>query len=245
MKGPLRSWRRKALQSIFEAGESLRLQFPLEDLGFCYSSPGAATCTPCQAAGGPQAPGQSAAQNLRSQQGRGLEYVQNTELGSRLPHCEIRLMRSEQQHSHRNSSARGSPHQSQQVSQQVYAEGSSVEAYPAKNEKVDRLDDSQHGLISTHDLLDSSSTALTLLLGPGNSAPIWAAAAQDINKTTHILRIAQLVDSPGPGQGLQACDSLEDLPVSVAEDVTGRWKALRQVGLLTCCHHSCELACLR
>ena len=242
MRGPLRAWRRKVLQSIFEAGDSLRLQFPLEDLGFRYSSPGAATCTPRQAVGGPQAPGQSAAQNLRSQQGRGREYVQNTELGSRLPHCEIRLLRSEQQHSHRNSSAQGSSHQSQQASQQTVAEGSSVEAYPAKDEKVDRLDDSQHGLISTHDLLDSSSIALTLLLGPGSAAPIWAAAAQDIDKGTQIFRIAQLVDSRGPGQGLQAGNALEDSPVSVAEDVTGRWKALRQVGLLACCRHSCQLA---
>lgn len=40
--GPLRSWRKKTLQSIFQSGASLRLQFPREDLGFCYERPGAA-----------------------------------------------------------------------------------------------------------------------------------------------------------------------------------------------------------
>ncbi len=37
VRGPLRAWRKKALQRIFEAGDSLRLQFPLEDLGFRYT----------------------------------------------------------------------------------------------------------------------------------------------------------------------------------------------------------------
>ena len=35
--GPLRSWREGQLQEIFRSGASLRLQFPKEDLGFCYS----------------------------------------------------------------------------------------------------------------------------------------------------------------------------------------------------------------
>lgn len=40
--GPLRSWRKQTLQGIFQAGASLRLQFPREDLGFRYDKPGAA-----------------------------------------------------------------------------------------------------------------------------------------------------------------------------------------------------------
>lgn len=40
--GPLRSWREQKLKGIFQSGSSLRLQFPKEDLGFSYNSPGAA-----------------------------------------------------------------------------------------------------------------------------------------------------------------------------------------------------------
>ena len=40
--GPLRAWRKPALQQIFESGDSLRLQFPREDLGFTYTAPGCA-----------------------------------------------------------------------------------------------------------------------------------------------------------------------------------------------------------
>ena len=76
VRGPLKAWRKKALQHIFEAGESLRLQFPLEDLGFTYSMHGAAVCLPHQATDDSDTPAGSAAQNLKSQQGRGMEYVQ-------------------------------------------------------------------------------------------------------------------------------------------------------------------------
>lgn len=41
-KGPLRSWRQAALSKILVAGDSLRLQFPREDLGYMYDRPGAA-----------------------------------------------------------------------------------------------------------------------------------------------------------------------------------------------------------
>jgi len=40
--GPLRSWRNHSLRGIFQRGASLRLQFPREDLGFVYDTPGCA-----------------------------------------------------------------------------------------------------------------------------------------------------------------------------------------------------------
>ena len=46
--GPLRAWRKPALQRIFESGESLRLQFPREDLGFTYTAPGCAVLPDCR-----------------------------------------------------------------------------------------------------------------------------------------------------------------------------------------------------
>ena len=41
-RGAAGLWRGPRLRKLFESGASLRLQFPKEDLGFGYSSPGAA-----------------------------------------------------------------------------------------------------------------------------------------------------------------------------------------------------------
>lgn len=40
--GPLKSYRERELSKIFASGQTLRLQFPKEDLGFVYDNPGAA-----------------------------------------------------------------------------------------------------------------------------------------------------------------------------------------------------------
>ena len=205
VRGPLRAWRKKALQRIFETGDSLRLQFPLEDLGFRYNVPGAAVC-PSSAAADSEAAVQSAgsadsaAQNLRSQQGRGLEYVQNTEPGSRLPHCEISLMSG--QHS---------------------STGQLSEA---------TLTDASHGVTSTHDLLDPSSTALLLIIGQGAGAATWAAAAQELDRESRIFKVVQILDQSMPQEKVSA-------PVqhaaAVAEDISSRWKTLREVSPAICC----------
>ena len=52
-KGPLRSFRQAALSKILAAGDSLRLQFPREDLGYMYNRPGAAVIQDQTPAGEP------------------------------------------------------------------------------------------------------------------------------------------------------------------------------------------------
>lgn len=42
--GPLKPYRERQLAKIFASGQTLRLQFPKEDLGFVYDKPGAAIC---------------------------------------------------------------------------------------------------------------------------------------------------------------------------------------------------------
>lgn len=42
--GPLKGYRERELAKIFASGQTLRLQFPKEDLGFVYDKPGAAIC---------------------------------------------------------------------------------------------------------------------------------------------------------------------------------------------------------
>lgn len=42
--GPLKDWRERQLSNLFASGQTLRLQFPKEDLGFVYSAAGAAVC---------------------------------------------------------------------------------------------------------------------------------------------------------------------------------------------------------
>lgn len=51
--GPLKAWRERKLADIFASGQTLRLQFPKEDLGFVYNQPGAAICPEAAAAADP------------------------------------------------------------------------------------------------------------------------------------------------------------------------------------------------
>ena len=207
VRGPLKAWRRKALQSIFEAGDSLRLQFPLEDLGFCYTAPGSAICLPGHAASSKapaalNAASDTAQQNISAQQGRGLDYVQSTQPGSRLPHCEINFLASEQ-------------HGGGHMTQSSHTETSQVE---------------QQGLpLSTHDLLDAGSTSLLMLLGQGRAAAVWAAAARRLDPRLQTFNIVQILDGPLCEESLQAETVLQDADVRTAQDVSSRWKTLRQV----------------
>lgn len=229
VRGPLRAWRRKALQRIFEAGDSLRLQFPLEDLGFCYSAPGAAVClVPLRAASSAKTAVDSAVQNLRAQKGRGVEYVQNTEPGSRLPHCNIRLLASEQHSSGKDSAARLPQDRSQAEAGQLHTEDPQDASAAGKGAEISQSDQQQADW-STHDLLDAGSTSLLLLLGQGSAAAVWAAAAHSINEEFdfHTFRIVQLLDGQRSAQRLHQA-------VLVAEDVRGKWQSLRQVCSAIC-----------
>ena len=218
MRGPLKAWRRKALQSIFEAGDSLRLQFPLEDLGFCYTAPGSAICLPGHAASGRAPAAQETAsdtaqRNVTAQQGRGLDYAQNTHPGSRLPHCEVKILASKQ-------------HTGGHMSQSSHRETSLVE---------------QQGLsFSTHDLLDAGSTSLLMLLGQGRAAAVWAAAARRLDPGLQTFNIVQILDGPLCKESLRAETVLQDAHIRTAQDVSSRWKTLRQVwiqkGMLPAVH---------
>ena len=106
------------LRSILASGAALRLQFPAEDLGFVYASPGAATAPDANSGAGPvlggsvepSAPasgtgahaategvGANPTLGLGGRGGRatdpqrGAPYVPTTAPGARLPHCELWL----------------------------------------------------------------------------------------------------------------------------------------------------------
>ena len=232
VRGPLRAWRRKALQSIFEAGDSLRLQFPLEDLGFCYTAPGSAICLPGHAASGRAPPALNAAsntaqQNVSAQQGRGLDYLQNTQPGSRLPHCEVKLLASEQ---HSGGHVTRSSHtESSWVEQQGLQTNGPVGAGTGRRGAVGRLVDQQGKSLSTHDLLDAGSTSLLMLLGQGRAAAIWAAAARHLDPGLQTFNIVQILDGPQCGENLPAETLFQEANIRIAQDVSSRWMTLRQV----------------
>eukprot|EP00878_Enallax_costatus_P040428 GHUV01046658.1.p1 GENE.GHUV01046658.1~~GHUV01046658.1.p1 ORF type:complete len:242 (-),score=74.61 GHUV01046658.1:239-964(-) len=75
--------RKSALQQILKSGQSLRLQFPREDLGFVYTQGAIAA-----AAG---EPGSSTAGGSSSSRDRGSRFVPSTIVGGRLPHCWLLL----------------------------------------------------------------------------------------------------------------------------------------------------------
>lgn len=103
MKGPLRPWREKLLRDIFATGDTLRLQYPKEDLGFIYNAPGAAIDAVNGAsgmAGKTGGGGTTAARGSTgagkqqiTDQSRGRPYVPSTRPGARLPHCDIAVVR--------------------------------------------------------------------------------------------------------------------------------------------------------
>jgi hypothetical protein len=79
--------RQGALQEILNSGQSLQLQFPKEDLGVVYTQGAVAR--------GDAAEEQSAGKNVSSgssSRGRGLPYVPSTEVGGRLPHCNLAIL---------------------------------------------------------------------------------------------------------------------------------------------------------
>ncbi|KAA6420769.1 MAG: hypothetical protein FRX49_09346 [Trebouxia sp. A1-2] len=110
--GPLKQWRQHQLSSIFASGQTLRLQFPKEDLGFVYNTPGAAICPETDTVPGashrvaaqpqPDSAGADAtAVNTKgrvqkatrgSVGGSDRRYRPSCFPGSRLPHCTLRQL---------------------------------------------------------------------------------------------------------------------------------------------------------
>lgn len=83
-RGPIAGWREAQLRKIFDTGDTLRLQFPREDLGFQYARGAVCPHADDVPASGAQAPSSSP-------RNRSSEYVPSTAPGFRLPHVELRL----------------------------------------------------------------------------------------------------------------------------------------------------------
>ncbi|DBA95796.1 TPA: hypothetical protein ACH3X1_001346 [Trebouxia sp. C0004] len=110
--GPLKQSRERQLSSIFASGQTLRLQFPKEDLGFVYNTPGAAICAetntalcashrPCAQPQADTARADATAVNTKdrvhkttqgSVGGSDRRYRPSCAPGSRLPHCTLRQL---------------------------------------------------------------------------------------------------------------------------------------------------------
>ena len=110
LHGPLRSWRERQLAKIFASGQTLRLQFPKEDLGFVYNSKSAAVCDESPfspESSGVQNPeldasgsdgtavntkGKAHRQSGGSVGGCDRQYKPSCSPGGRLPHCTLQPM---------------------------------------------------------------------------------------------------------------------------------------------------------
>ena len=95
MRGPLQTAARSGrLARILDGGETLRLQYPREDLGFAYTGPGAAARRDDPAAAPPGVTavlGQGDDGVAGFSQGRAAPYVPSTAPGARLPHAVVTL----------------------------------------------------------------------------------------------------------------------------------------------------------
>jgi 2,4-dichlorophenol 6-monooxygenase len=83
-RGPAKTWREAALRRIFDSGDTLRLQFPREDVGFVYSAGALCADDPQLAA--------AAAKAAAATGARGAEFVPSTAPGARLPHVPLTLL---------------------------------------------------------------------------------------------------------------------------------------------------------
>lgn len=105
--GPLKPWRERQLANIFASGQTLRLQFPKEDLGFVYDQPGSAICTSGAQQvlkDGARHPGPTAFVDKSDKSGQsstGLTkklgkdargYEPSCRPGGRLPHCRLQQL---------------------------------------------------------------------------------------------------------------------------------------------------------
>lgn len=104
--GPLKGWRERQLADIFASGQTLRLQFPKEDLGFNYDQPGAAIClatatnpskalsdNPSSRPHGLKLPPADSENPGGVELGRNpRDYKPSCRPGSRMPHCVIRKL---------------------------------------------------------------------------------------------------------------------------------------------------------
>jgi hypothetical protein len=85
--------RRRAIRQILESGESLRLQFPREDLGFRYTPGSGAAVLEEDAEAEVSASPPSAAAAAGAGGGRGAAFVPSSAPGYRLPHVWLELAR--------------------------------------------------------------------------------------------------------------------------------------------------------
>ena len=152
--------------------------------------------------------------------------MQNTEPGSRLPHCEIQLLSSKQHSSSAQAMAAPMSNASQSSAGPLHASSSESRSHAGN---LNRLDDRQQNIISMHDLLDPSSPSLLLLIGQGSAAAMWAAAAHSMDRKARIFKILQLLNGPGSGGAMQANSMAGLQGITIAQDVSGRWQTLRQV----------------
>lgn len=83
-KNPLGSLRLARLRSILDEGKSLQLQFPAEDLGFCYEE-GALLAEDC---------GEKSQEREKPKHSKraSREYIPSAKVGSRLPHMLVRAL---------------------------------------------------------------------------------------------------------------------------------------------------------
>ncbi|CAO1946927.1 unnamed protein product [Urochloa humidicola] len=83
-KNPLGSLRLARLRSILDEGKSLQLQFPAEDLGFCYEE-GALVAEDC---------GEKTQKRVKLEHSKraSREYTPSAKVGSRLPHMLVRAL---------------------------------------------------------------------------------------------------------------------------------------------------------
>lgn len=160
--GAVRPLRRQRLQEIFGSGETLRLQFPKEDLGYVYHQEGSAVHR--------SAEDDSSLRDYLRPRRREDPYQPCTLPGARFPHFQISVARW-------GSLGGGNL---EPASPKAGTDAAATARDAAS-------DDGHRGVTSPLDLVDAAGTALCLFLSDTAGLPMWLGAAERGTRETGVL----------------------------------------------------------
>mmetsp|Transcript_35257 Transcript_35257/g.83598 ORF Transcript_35257/g.83598 Transcript_35257/m.83598 type:complete len:588 (+) Transcript_35257:1131-2894(+) len=189
----------KALERLFAEDQTLRLQFPAEDLGFSYRLDRS----------------MASSKEAGAKPGRHLRggYVPSTEPGARLPHCELQPI------------GAGVPVVASRP-EWIFA-NAIREAAQEADAGGQNLEPSGGGAtLSTIDVVAACGLRPLLIIGPGHMAQRWASLALSIHRLGYPVQVLQILDRPG---GAASGELPSHTAVARAVDVSSTWAASRGV----------------
>ena len=215
---PLAALRRKELNALFDHGETLRLQYPKEDLGFLYCRTNSAIQYDTNSTDEEQVA------KYIGPKPRDAPYVPTTLPGARFPHLKLKINK---------SSSGGGGGGSTLISKLLMAFNTSSTATAAAAGKHTSTKSSEEGreIISSIDIWPAAGLNFVLVLSPHPGVEEWISAVADYNASVKEENGVEICPVVINSLDKEADKVVERFPkdVPVFEDVENRWEEVRGV----------------